>query len=131
MVSKSFQKEGGFTLLELMVVVAVIAVLAAIAFMQYQKFTVRAFDTAAKSDLRNSMIALEAYFSYQNVYPATSTELQANGLKQLSQNVSFKKYEVEAMTGGGQTVHMHVKHSGSPNTWHANYPEEGSTIEIR
>lgn len=130
MVSSNQKSKGGFTLLELMVVVAVIAVLAAIAFMQYQKFTVRAFDTAAKSDLRNAMIALEAYFSVKNVYPATSTELQANGLN-LSKDVSFKTYKIEAMTGGGNTVHMHVKHSGSPNTWHANYPEEGSTIEIR
>ena len=130
MVSKSLQKEGGFTLLELMVVVAVIAVLAAIAFMQYQKFTVRAFDTAAKSDLRNAMIALEAYFSVKNVYPATSTELQANGLK-LSKDVSFTTYKIKTMTGGGNTVHMHVKRSGSPNAWHANYPEEGNKIEIR
>ena len=76
------------------------------------------------------MIALEAYFSTKNVYPATSTELQANGLN-LSQKVSFTTYEIEAMTGGGQTVHMHVKHSGSPNAWHANYPEEGNKIEIR
>ena len=111
-------------------VVAVIAVLAAIAFMQYQKFTVRAFDTAAKSDLRNAMIALEAYFSVKQVYPATSTQLQANALN-LSNNVSFTEYAIETMTGGEKTVHMHVKHSGSPNAWHANYPKEGNQIQIR
>lgn len=75
------------------------------------------------------MTALVAYFSEKNVYPATSTELQANGLN-LSKNVSFTKYDIEPW-GGEETVHMHVKHSGSANAWHANYPEEGSKIEIR
>lgn len=130
LVSRRIKKEGGFTLIELLVVIAVIGLLAAIAVMQYQKFTVRAFDTAAKSDLRNAMIALEAYFSVKYVYPATSSELQANGLN-LSKNVSFKTYQIETMTGGEKTVHMHVKHSGSPNAWHASYPEEGNKIEIR
>jgi len=129
LLSRGIKKEDGFTLIEILVVIAVISVLAAIAVMQYQKFNVRAFDTAAKSDLRNAMIALEAYFSVKIVYPATSTELLANGLN-LSKDVSFKKYEVEPWSGG-QTVHIHVKHSGSSNTWHANYPEEGSQIEIR
>ena len=62
LLSRGIKKEDGFTLIEILVVIAVISVLAAIAVMQYQKFTVRAFDTAAKSDLRNAMIALEAYF---------------------------------------------------------------------
>ena len=62
LLSRGIKKEDGFTLIEILVVIAVISVLAAIAVMQYQKFNVRAFDTAAKSDLRNAMIALEAYF---------------------------------------------------------------------
>jgi len=129
LLSRGIKKEDGFTLIEILVVIAVISVLAAIAVMQYQKFNVRAFDTAAKSDLRNAMIALEAYFSVKLVYPATSSELLANGLN-LSPKVSFTKYKIEPW-GGEKTVHMHVKHSGSSNTWHANYPEEGSQIEIR
>lgn len=130
LVSTGIKKKHGFTLIELLVVIAVISLLAAIAVMQYQKYRVQAFDTAAKSDLRNAMIALESYFSVKLVYPATSSELVANGVN-LSKNVSFTKYEIETMTGGDKTVHMHVKHSGSSNAWHANYPEEGSKIEIR
>lgn len=128
LVSRRIKKEGGFTLIEILVVIAVISLLATIAVMQYQKFRVQTYDTAAKSDLRNAMGALESYFGKKEVYPATSTELLANGLN-LSQNVSFIDYKIETIVDGGSTVYMQVQHSGSPNVWQASYPEDGTQIE--
>ena len=97
--------------------------------MQFQKFRARAFDATVKSDLHSAIISLEDYFSDKNTYPATSSELLATGLN-LSEGVNFTEYKIETFSGG-ETVHMHVKHAGSTNAWHANYPKEGSEIEIR
>lgn len=59
----------GFTLIELLVVVAIIGILAAIAIPQFAKYRVRAFNSAALSDLRNLKADLEGYYSDKFVYP--------------------------------------------------------------
>ena len=121
---------AGFTLLELLAVIAIISILAAIAIMQFSKFKTQAYDTAAKSDLKNAMTALENYFIENNDYPVDKDGVLASGLN-LSKDVCFTRYSKETFNGGEPTVHMHVKHAVSPNAWHAQYPEEGSNIEIR
>jgi len=126
LVSKS-KRKAGFTLIELLVAIGIISILAALAIMQYQEYRVRAFDTAAKSDLQNAMSALEAYFVDWDTYPATSSELLANDFN-LSPGVSFTDYQIETITAGSQTVYMVVTHASSPNSWQASYPEDGNDI---
>jgi len=57
------ERQAGFTLIELMVVIAIIAILAAtaISFMQSSRKT--AFDISAKHDLKKFITAQESYFN--------------------------------------------------------------------
>ena len=69
--SERLNRERGFTLIELLVVIAIIAILAAIAIPQFAKYRMRAFNSAAESDLRNLATAQEALFADNMIYGVT------------------------------------------------------------
>ncbi len=123
----SVKKEVGFTLIELLVAIAIVSTLAAIAITHYRNYKVRAFDIAAKSDLKNAITALETYYLDNDIYPADSSDLLVNGFN-FSKNVCFTRYDLE---NGGESVHMHIMHTGSPNAWHTQYPDDGGGIDPR
>ncbi len=127
--SIQLERNAGFTLLELLIVVTIIGVIAAFAVPQLSTARKATGDATAKSDLRNVMTALELYSLSNGTFPATVAELEATGFS-LSPGVSFDTYKVE-MKDGVLMVHMHVKHVDSVNKWHARYPLEGTEIEIR
>ena len=96
----------GFTLIELLIVVVIIGILAAIAIPRFAATKGKAFDAAAKTDLRNAMTAQEAYFSDFQTYGA---------IADLERQASTGVTVAGAGTGGGYA--MSTKHAESSNTW--------------
>ena len=69
---KLHTRRGGFTLIELMIVVAIIGILAAIAIPNFLKFQLRSKTGEAKTNLAALRTAEEGYFAEYGVYVAAA-----------------------------------------------------------
>ena len=69
---KSGQKQTGFTIVELLIVVVVIAILAAITIVSYNGITTNARDSQRKNDIATITKALEMYYVDNGRFPASS-----------------------------------------------------------
>ena len=69
--------EGGFTLIELMVVMALIVILAGIGTMQYTNSVKRAQEATLKEDLFQMRGAIDQYYADKNKYPESLEALVA------------------------------------------------------
>lgn len=100
-------RNGGFTLVEVLIVIAIIGLLAAIAIPQFIAYRSRSIDAQLKSDLRNAAVTVEAYFAKRSVYPASIDEVQAFGFQATSgvtltlELVTPNTYTVTAAKSGG------------------------------
>jgi type IV pilus assembly protein PilA len=80
LVARSRDRDEGFTLIELMVVVLIIAILIAIAIPTFLGARQRAQDRAAQSDLRNGLTAEKTFYTDSQTY-ATSAQMTASNIE--------------------------------------------------
>ena len=93
--------EGGFTLVEILVVLLIIAILAAIAIAAFLNQTEKARDAQAKAQVRSAQTAAEAYATehngeYKGLELAKLKEIEPT----LSDESSAKLIKAEAKGGG-------------------------------
>ncbi len=69
------RKQGGFTLLELLIVIVIIGILALLIIPNITSAPKKARDTKRKTDITTVRKGLEEYFVNNNVYPAALSDL--------------------------------------------------------
>jgi type IV pilus assembly protein PilA len=91
---KFHNRKGGFTLIELMIVVAIIGILAAIAIPNFLRFQLKAKSSEGKTNLAAIRTAEESYYSEFGEYvsSAASPATCGNNLKVVFTNVDGANY---------------------------------------
>lgn len=74
-------KQLGFTLVELLVVMAILGILAVVSLANFRTSQMKGRDAQRKSDLRQIANALEAYMSDYGGYPSAGTGADAGKIK--------------------------------------------------
>ena len=110
------RNEKGFTLVELLVVIAIIGILAAIAIPQFASYRVKAFNSAAQSDMHTAQTTFEVFFNDNSVYPdttavGTGTLTLTDGTNSVSMNTSNLVYFKNTTPANGQSYTASTKHT--------------------
>ncbi|RMH51779.1 MAG: prepilin-type N-terminal cleavage/methylation domain-containing protein [Zetaproteobacteria bacterium] len=112
-----YRPEEGFTLIELMIVVAIIGILAAIAVPQFQAFRVRAYNSAALSDLKTAITTEDAYFVDYATYASTTSSMPdirvSKGVTLSVDSADANDYALTARHSSGDTTYHYTSNTGS------------------
>ena len=100
--------QEGFTLIELLVVILIIGILAAVAIPAFLNQRGKAQDASVKSDARSAATAEETYYTDNQTYTATSTDLTAIEPTLAQAFVAFSSggdgMTITAASGTGNTI---------------------------
>lgn len=86
------QLKGGFTLVEILVVIAIISVLVAFLMVNFNEARQSARDEVRKSDLKEIQLALEVYKAQNKTYPALLRNLVPEYIAKMPEDPSGAAY---------------------------------------
>lgn len=89
-------KQGGFTLIELMITVAIVAILAAVAYPSYTSHIVKSNRAAAKAQMLDIANRQQQFLLANRAYAASKTELTNSGYNLPTEVSSRYDYSVVA-----------------------------------
>jgi type IV pilus assembly protein PilE len=105
----------GFSLIELVIAMVVGAILVSIAIPSYTKYVLRAHRTEAKTALLDLASMEERYFSIQNVYSTTTTDLGYAGPWPITVGNSY--YQVQVPIVVPAVAPTALSPGGTPSTY--------------
>jgi type IV pilus assembly protein PilE len=109
---------GGFTLIELMIVVAVVTILSTIAYPSYQEAVRRGKRAEGRAALMQLMQQQERYYSQRNTYIAFSSASTDDGEKKFKwfsgDNAANSAYEISAVACTDDTIENCVQLAAQP-----------------
>jgi type IV pilus assembly protein PilA len=115
--------QGGFSLIELLVVILIIGILAAIALPAFLGQRTKGQDSSAKSAARNLVSSVEAFYATNKTYVGASTDndVQKSGVF----GSAAGEADISTATTSGYTI---VGHSASGNNFTITKSGSGNTI---
>lgn len=122
---KDKRSQGGFTIVELLIVIVIIAVLAAIVVVAYNGLTNRAKASKASGLAASVMKKYEAFNAETGSFPAATTDITATTASSYSYYMSTADFQTAATlsaTNGETTVNLtRCPATGTITGWRINY----------
>jgi type IV pilus assembly protein PilA len=109
--------EGGFTLVELLVVIIIIAILVAVAIPTFLGQRQKAQDAACKSLVRNAASTIETGYVDARSYVTTVVGMRAADLKKLEPSMNFVVLGAAATNPTASAVAQNVNYTGTATTY--------------
>ncbi len=97
MTKRSPRAQGGFTLIEMMVVVTIIGILAATAMVAVRNYQRKAAETALRDDLTQMRKALDNFYADKQRFPTDLNELVPNYLRRIPVDPITKQVDWEGV----------------------------------
>jgi prepilin-type N-terminal cleavage/methylation domain-containing protein len=109
------EREDGFTLVELMVVLVILAILVAAGIASYIGFRDRANDTSTAANLKGIVPAIEAYYAANSTYAGMTPDALRADYDQSIQTIHFTVVRADGTT-------YCVESNWGAETWRKNGP---------